>query len=338
MTMTFTLENDSLRVGDVTLQFQRTLRIPDDGRRYPLPPGLGAFPLRRVDDYADRVPGDWRARGGVMLPMYQREAMWLSMRAPQWKPHAMKVAVGKVCALTGARWSEALHGASSAGDGQDYLVFPPQPWLDGICTGKGTIRQFVAMPLGMGYTVEGQVTGEEVFGGLQLKVVPPKPGRFAPPPPTTLRRREATGAFMMPCAAPAAAAPQKAAGALGLAAGGQMEQKIYPDPHGLDTWDVSAASRIFVHLVSSELWREITGEEPPATPVTAKTYAQHGLPWFSLYDEQAPTLAPTDALAKVKSVKTLDAEKSTHPLQDDAPITVGPVVKLPANGVRDGDW
>ena len=29
-------------------------------------------------DHADRVPEEWRARGGVMLPVYLREAMWLS--------------------------------------------------------------------------------------------------------------------------------------------------------------------------------------------------------------------------------------------------------------------
>ena len=38
---------------DATLrvEFERTLRIPDDGRDYPLPPGLGNFPLRHVDDF-----------------------------------------------------------------------------------------------------------------------------------------------------------------------------------------------------------------------------------------------------------------------------------------------
>ena len=34
------------------LDFQRTLRIPDDGRDYALPPGLGRFPLRHIDDFA----------------------------------------------------------------------------------------------------------------------------------------------------------------------------------------------------------------------------------------------------------------------------------------------
>ena len=40
------IENDSIRVGDrFAVSFQRTLRIPDDGRLYPLPPGLGRFPI-----------------------------------------------------------------------------------------------------------------------------------------------------------------------------------------------------------------------------------------------------------------------------------------------------
>src|SRR4051812_11808643 len=61
----------------VNIVFQRTLRIPDDDKTYPLPPGLGAFPLRHVDDFADSVPSAWHEHGGVMMPMYQSEAMWL---------------------------------------------------------------------------------------------------------------------------------------------------------------------------------------------------------------------------------------------------------------------
>jgi len=33
------------------ISFQRTLRVPDDGRIYPLPAGLGTFPLRHADDH-----------------------------------------------------------------------------------------------------------------------------------------------------------------------------------------------------------------------------------------------------------------------------------------------
>ena len=76
------------------VQFQRTLRIPDDGGQYPLPPGLGAFPLRHVDDFAERVPADWIRHGGVMLPMYQSEAMWIMFSGSY--PCAVKIAAGKI--------------------------------------------------------------------------------------------------------------------------------------------------------------------------------------------------------------------------------------------------
>jgi len=34
------------------ITFQRTFRIPDDDKEYPLPPGVGDFPIRHVDDFA----------------------------------------------------------------------------------------------------------------------------------------------------------------------------------------------------------------------------------------------------------------------------------------------
>jgi hypothetical protein len=334
------LNGTALRLTDadspgVTITFHRTLRIPDDGRAYPLPPSLGAFPLRLVRDYASRVPDGWAARGGVFLPMYQREAMWLAFDGA---PHALKIGVGKVCAISGERWSEGLRGHP-----QNYVVVGHQPWLDGIASGKGTIRQFVAMPLGLGYTVEGQVTGEEKHGGLQLQSYPAKPGRI---PAYDFEDCDdvCESSFDMACSEQAESPVRRSSGAMGLAAGGKMKQKIYPDPFGLDTWNAAARSRVFVHLVNSELWREITGEAPPPTPVTARSYADAGLPWFDLYDEGAATLAPTSTLAGVKSVKQLDATKSTLPLQDDESIAAPKVKQLwwkhhpGAVVVDDGEW
>lgn len=331
------LHGTTLSLGEgLTLTFQRTLRIPDDGRRYPLPPGLGAFPLRRVQDYAHRVPAEWAERGGVFLPMFQREAMWLSFAGSS--TCALQVAVGKVCAISGERWSVAL-----ARDPQNYVVTGHQPWLDGIASGKGTIRQFVAMPLGLGYTVEGQVTGEERFGGIQLQAFSPARGRVPRRGgPYRCEETALCGAMPPPCSAPVGAPKaRRSAGAMGLAAGGRMEQKIYPDPYGLDAWDPTTRRRVFVHIVNSEMWRDVTGEEPPASPVTARSYAAAKLPWFSLYDESAATLDPTATLAGVRSVKDVDGSRSTLPLQDDEPVAVAHVktvwAKLRAK-VVDGDW
>lgn len=83
------LKNDSLVFtfhkvhlkAKLSLQFQRTLRIPDDGREYPLPPGLGSFPIKHVDDFSQSVPALWIDHGGVMLPMYQSEAMWINFNS-----------------------------------------------------------------------------------------------------------------------------------------------------------------------------------------------------------------------------------------------------------------
>ena len=38
------------------IEFQRTLRIPDDNREYPLPPGLGRFPMEHTEDHPSSLP------------------------------------------------------------------------------------------------------------------------------------------------------------------------------------------------------------------------------------------------------------------------------------------
>ena len=89
-----------------TIGFQRTLRIPDDNRDYPLPPGLETFPLNHVDDYKDKVPEAWDEHGGIFFPMYQAEAMWINLDGEY--PMAVKVAAGKIDALTGENWNNEL--------------------------------------------------------------------------------------------------------------------------------------------------------------------------------------------------------------------------------------
>src|ERR687886_1942520 len=83
----------------LTVEFQRTLRIPDDGRSYPLPPGLGRFPVRRVDTLGPGVPAAWRRRGGVLIPMYQHEALWLAFGGQFWHPCAVQIATGGINAV-----------------------------------------------------------------------------------------------------------------------------------------------------------------------------------------------------------------------------------------------
>jgi hypothetical protein len=314
------VDGDSIRIGGFSVSFMRTLRIPDDGSTYSLPPGLGTFPIFRVRDYLGKVPASWRQRGGVFIPMYQREAMWLSFNTGRWPACAVKIGVGKVNAVTGDPWDETLHRRP-----QDYLVCPDQPWLDGIKAGEGTIRQFVAMPLGMGYTVEGQVTGKEEWGGLQIKVFAPRREFFGRLETRTMMHSDAVCCCCE---------------GMGLAAGGMMAQKLYRDPYGLKAWDPETSGRLFVHIVNSQDFRDITGLEPPATPVSARLYTELGLPWFGLSDDDKEDLPPSATLAAVKSVKGVDEAKGFAPQQDDAPVAVptGQVVGIPGGDIADGSW
>ncbi|MGW0622892.1 hypothetical protein ACWD3P_36095 [Streptomyces sp. NPDC002765] len=344
------IDGNTLRLpGGVAVRFVRTLRLPETGT-HPLPPGLGEFPLRRVADCPDTVPEAWRARGGVMLPVYLREAMWLSFSGAT-EPAALQVGVGKVCAVSGRPWSDRLSRKP-----QNYVVLPRQPWLDGINSGKGTVRQFVAVPLGLGATVEGQVTGEEVWGGVQLQSFPLRERKLAEWREAERRRAELAreraaapgggyGMAAMPMAAPApgsapapaAARAPRAPAAMGLGVGGSMRQEVYQDDRPLDDWSEQAAGRVFVHLVTPPEWRRITGEAPPPSPVDRAAYTRAGLPWYDYYDQDGQDLSPTDTLEAVKPVG--DWLGDDHdPWQAPTPHQVKPLKDAPGKPVEDGDW
>ncbi|MGA5540547.1 hypothetical protein ACPCIR_01730 [Mycobacterium sp. NPDC051198] len=315
---------DRLMLGPATVTFERTLRIPETGL-HPLPPSLGSFPLRRVQDYPDRVPAEWLAHGGIMLPVYQREAMWLSFGSGE--PAALQIGIGKVCAVSGEGWTDRLaHGP------QNYVALPEQPWLDGINAGDGYIRQFVAVPLGSGATVEGQVTGEEVHGGVQLRGVGLTPRaldewRARPLIEEAMVDFDDCGPLPAPCAAPS----------MGLGAGGRMRQEVYADDRPLSDYDGDRSWRVFVHLCSAAQWTAITGEVPPPTPVDRDAYVEAGLPWFDYYDADARDLAATEVLTNVKSVGEWFGEVEM-PFAPVDPAKVVTVKGAPGDAVADGDW
>ena len=308
-----------------SIEFERTLRIPDDGKHYPLPPGLGAFPLRHLEDFAERVPKHWRERGGVMMPLYQAEAMWISFRG--WRrsndyPSAIKIATGKINAISGKPWKPELDASE-----RDYIVVPEQPWLDGFCIAKDVIRQFVAMPLGSGYSVEEQVTGKAEQGGLQLIVYPMKKEHYEPiRHEREMERQRSCGMSRMMYALGGAATAD-----MGLAAGGRMTQQIYADPYGLDVWDQSVSSRCFVTFADALQWREITGDAPPTRPPTAADYTKAGLPWFDYYAADLETLPGSAKLALVKSVAEMAAEKGEQVLGPDGEVNPSNVIRRRAH-------
>jgi len=294
MTMV-TLEQDELvfRAPEIhegvrlSVSLQRTLRVPDDGREYPLPAGLGRFPLRHVEDFAEVLPREIQKRGGVIVPMYQAEALWINFSC-EW-PAAVQVGTGKICAITGKPWKDTLTRRPE----QNYMVTPEQPWLDGYVVKRGQVRQFVAMPLGKGYTVEEQLTGSAQWGGIQFQAFPLR-REIWEKERAVLRSSLSETVYSVVCSD------------MGIAPGGRITQEIYEDERPLSHWDQLAGSRVFIHLLNSQDWTRITGEPPPETPITADAYRQAGIPWFDHYREDLTPRPGGSGLKGIKSVEEMD--------------------------------
>lgn len=306
-----------------TINFQRTLRIPDDNQPYPLPAGLGRFPLYHVDDHWRQLPPIWETHGGVFLPIYQSEALWIDCRlnADAGYPCAVKVAAGKINAVSGEPWTNKLDAAP-----QDYMVIPAQRELDGYAIGLGHIRQFVAMPLGTGFSAEEQLTGQAIQGGLQILVFPMKPERFAE---LETQRRAARENAIKSCYLPGAGGyvgRTKPVTEMALCPGGLIKQEIARDGYGLDAWDQRAGARCFVHLANSLVYRAITGQVPPYPPLTAVDYAQARMPWFEYYSENYP-LPGSARLAGLDSVAAKSIKKGGL-LPDNKPLVPERVIDL----------
>jgi hypothetical protein len=184
------------------------------------------------------------------------------------------------------------------------MVRPGQPWLDGFCVAKGVIRQFVAMPLGKGYTAEEQLSGEATWGGLQIIAYPMKKDayerRYARPRSVTLGNCSFRLAEKSCLSSP-----------MGLAPGGRMHQEIYEDPNALSDWDQRKGERCFIAILNSQDWHAVTGEDVPSKAVSAKDYAVAGLPWFDYYSDLKP-VPGSGALAKLQGLRDLSASKGDH--------------------------
>jgi len=340
------VQDDALIFANGTqVNFQRTLRIPEDGSVHALPPGLGRFPLDMCNAYpANRLPPSWRNGGDVLMPIRKAEALWISWNGTK---AAIMVGAGGVNALSG----EGFVAGELTVAPQSYCAAPRQPWLDGIKSGEGVVQQFVATTRGSGASVEAQVCGDDFRGGLQLFVCPPKkthveffggksdplasgrtcqeelyktPRELGLDPGSQLtmqglEERSSCGSRTLQdynignedtlhlVLRLRGGPPDEE---MALAVGGRMRQDVYPDQHGPRFWDAKAGQTVNVHLAGPAMYSAITGKIPPETPITAAEYTLHGFPWFSLYDEvDIVDIEAPEVLALIKSVAEMgDAE------------------------------
>ncbi|PMD25419.1 hypothetical protein NA56DRAFT_435055 [Hyaloscypha hepaticicola] len=165
----------SVDKGKLRISFRRTIRVSDNDGTSLLPPDLGAFPLYSVSTLYSKLPQPMLAKGGILFPMHDQEAMWIKFESDL--QYAIKVYVGGVNAVSGepavenmaTRLRRQTLGAQGASL-QDYVVTPNQRWIDGIAISPGVVRQFVATPSGNSNSVEAQITGEDAVAGIQFEI------------------------------------------------------------------------------------------------------------------------------------------------------------------------
>src|SRR3990172_3340261 len=295
-----------LQIGGVTIRFHRTVRVAEGRQPSNLPPSLGYFPLYRVSDYREKAPESWET-GGFFFPMHDKEAMWMSFHALP--PVALLIGAGGINAISG----EPL-GTNLIKDG--YIATPPQPWLDGWKSPKGTVYQFVAAPYeeGKGITVGEQVLGDKsITGGLGIAVFQakePEKLHFEKMPhelwgteawgSTPYYSAHATLSSTKGMSATVKLGPEARLyhAEMGLGKGGEIIQKIYPDPYGLEVWKDATEVTTAVYLVNAKLFSEITGLQFPE-PVGHESYQGK---WFGLDDQPLQDVPGTEKFVGLKSV------------------------------------
>ncbi|KAF2178981.1 hypothetical protein K469DRAFT_754073 [Zopfia rhizophila CBS 207.26] len=222
------------------------------------------------------------------------------------KPYMIKIYVGRINAISGGPAMDTaatkLHrlkklAALQAGDGraktslQDYVVVPAQDWLDEFANSDGTMRQFVTMPFGSGYSVESQVSGMEATGGLQFEVT-----LFFIP----IKYTDAPSMFFVKNTAGKSITIDTAANDTICA----VKMSIYDK------------GSYYRGAVAAYLYWEaafcFTGLESPTTPANAAQYKLQCQPFLAMYEEPRGICGD---LSLVKSVAELNGvkEEEVHP-------------------------
>ncbi|EKJ68938.1 hypothetical protein FPSE_10863 [Fusarium pseudograminearum CS3096] len=381
-----------VKIDDLEISFKRTIRVPDNYDTNYLPPDAGSFPLYKVDDYAETLPLRMAQKGGLFIPMYQREAMWINFKSKCF--YAIKVFVGGINAVSGEpsvedagtslRRRNLIHQGKSV---QDYIVTPDQRWLDGVAVEPGKIRQFVAMPVGTGHSIEAQMTGAEKAGGVQFEIT-----RLDSKPPegdiitidivtgggkvhrVTTSRQETVEQLMRRIELVekltldemrliyagkhlevfrtladyqiednsrvqllkrlrGGGGPGPTELEMYIAAGGLIKQGI----EGLrqNDWKKSVPVTFNVQVLNSAGFEQVTGKKPPRSPITAKSYADCGYPFYSIYEEPTTISGAFDGLRSVAQIDQTseDSLPADMPVMDVDTRQVRPRVNIGAVGI-----
>ena len=159
---------DTLSINNINIQFQRTLRLPsidyqyenDDDKKqndFIVPPSLGSFPLKRLDEFKDikiKTKYDMNNKdidGIFILAMHKCEAMWMlfdtNPNVAKDTKSAVKLSLNGMNMINGQEFKSKF---LTKIDEQNYIIVSnagkSQIWIDGFNDGQGNIQQ-IAIPI-----------------------------------------------------------------------------------------------------------------------------------------------------------------------------------------------
>lgn len=127
---------------------------------------------------------------------------------------------------------------------------------------------------------------------------------------------------------------------LGVAAGGYIKQCIRPDTNQASIWEREKTICFNVQILNSTAFRNVTGLEPHKTPISAATYASHGLPFFEIYNEKSGIKGNFEDVMSVKAIDKMKAKGGSKqaygPDHEDDLTYENPIVMLNPKGVKMG--
>lgn len=209
-----------------------------------------SLPLHHIDDF-ENVPPEWKKRGGVITPVAPGAFMYLKFVSGY--PFAVKVACGKINALTGKLWENELN------EPQDYLSTKDQEFLTGYKTGKNTVSKFMATKLGDGFTPEEQITGEASFGGIQIICYPLKASVYK----AMNNKKISDEPKRNPDVMYSKKRDHLKESTIGLSLSEFENLTIHEDQFGVDSWETSSNDRCYIHLCHSKNWTDYTRLKEP---------------------------------------------------------------------------
>lgn len=275
----------NIEIGPLYVTFMRTVRVKEVDTSN-LPPGLGTMEVYKVSDY--ECPNHWD-KDGYFIALHETEAMWMNFQCCT--PVALLIGAGGINAISGEKFASKLIK-------DNYVVTPPQPWLDGWKNADGSVYQFVSTTAG-----EGKSVGEQLINtqdhAMQLSVYEaknPEKLQSTHTPRTTWgwSDSEKCESEIQLCSFNCC----NNASEMAIGKGGKIIQKIYEDPHGIEEWKENPTKSVKVYLINAAQFSEITKTEMPAKPTSHEEYQGK---WFDLDDECMSSVPGTKIFDNLKS-------------------------------------